>query len=191
MSVIELARIRWLSSRLTALMEAPPERPDDRMGARVCMEALAALREGNYGVGAVIADESGAVLVRARNQVFEPVFRSDGHAEMMAVSLLEDEHPEVSPANLTLYVSLEPCPMCMSRLKLAGIGRVRYLSPDPAGGMVSRHQDMPPIWRLLNPAQDFAAADVSPALRRLAGRIFQVNLRGLRRRLLERVQPSP
>jgi ubiquinone biosynthesis protein UbiJ len=50
---------------------------------------------------------------------------------------------------------------------------------------------MPPIWQLLNPGQDFGQADVSPALRRLAGRIFQVNLRSLRRRLLERIQPSP
>lgn len=191
MSVIDQARIRWLSSRLNALMEAQTRRPDDRMGARVCEEALTAVREGNYGVGAVIADESGSVLVRTRNQVFEPTFRSDGHAEMMAVSLLEEEHPDVSPASLTLYVSLEPCPMCMSRLKLAGIGRVRYLSPDPAGGMVNRRQSMPPIWRLLNPGQDFAPADVSPALRRLAGRIFQVNLRPLRRRLLDRIQPSP
>jgi tRNA(Arg) A34 adenosine deaminase TadA len=81
--------------------------------------------------------------------------------------------------------------MCMARLKLAGIGKVRFLSPDPAGGMVHRHQSMPPIWRLLNPGQDFAPADVSPGLRRLAGRIFQVNLRALRRRLVERIQPRP
>lgn len=191
MSMIDQARVRWLASRLAALREAPPERPDDRMGARVCAEALRAVREGNYGVGAVIADASGSVLVRARNQVFEPAFRSDGHAEMIAVSLLEEDHPQIGPAELTLYVSLEPCPMCMARLKLAGIGKVRYLSPDPAGGMVDRRWSMPPIWQLLNPGQEFGQADVSPALRRLAGRIFQVNLRALRRRLLERIQPSP
>jgi tRNA(adenine34) deaminase len=191
MSVVDQARIRWLASRLDALRAASPPRPDDRMGERVCMEALEAVREGNYGVGAVLADESGAVLVRTHNQVFEPAFRSDGHAEMVAVSLLEEQHPEIPPASLTLYVSLEPCPMCMARLKLAGIGKVRFLSPDPAGGMVHRHQSMPPIWRLLNPGQDFAPADVSPGLRRLAGRIFQVNLRALRRRLVERIQPRP
>ena len=161
------------------------------MGERVCSEALDAVREGNYGVGAVIAAESGAVLVRAHNQVFEPAFRSDGHAEMIAISLLEGEHPDIAPGSLTLYVSLEPCPMCLSRLKLAGIGKVRYLSPDPAGGMVHRHESMPPIWRLLNPGQDFGPADVSPGLRRLAGRLFQVNLRGLRRRLVDRIQPRP
>lgn len=77
--------------------------------------------------------------------------------------------------------------MCLTRLKLAGIGRVRYLSPDPDGGMVSCRDNLPPIWRLLNPQQDFAPADVSPSLQRLGKRIFQVNLRALRRRLVERV----
>ena len=99
-------------------------------------------------------------------------------------------HWLLDPASLTLYVSLEPCPMCLSRLKLAGVGRVRYLASDAAGGMVHLHDRLPPIWRLLNPDQDFDQANVSPALSRLAVRLFQVNLRSLRRRLLNRVHPG-
>lgn len=190
MNAIREARIKWLATRLEACRQAPEPRADDAMAIGVCEEALLAVREGNYGVGAVIAGPDGNVLLVARNQVFHPTFRSDGHAEMIAVGKLETEFPDLAPASLSLYVSLEPCPMCLARLKLAGIGRVRYLSPDPAGGMVECRDRLPPIWRLLNPDQDFAPADVSPALRRLGRRIFQVNLRSLRRRLVERTQPA-
>lgn len=186
MNAVVQARIRWLYSRLEACRKAADRRPDDDVAVEVCEQALSAVRVGNYGVGAVILDSDGTVLVRTRNQVFEPTFRSDGHAEMLAVNRLETEFPGKTPARLSLYVSLEPCPMCLTRLKLAGIGQVRYLSPDPDGGMVTGRHVLPPIWRLLNPDQDFAPADVSPALRRLGKRIFQVNLRALRRRLLLR-----
>jgi tRNA(Arg) A34 adenosine deaminase TadA len=110
----------------------------DALGKLACEEAIAASGEGNYGVGAVLTDESGAVLLRARNRAFEPRFASEGHAEMVLVSRLEAERPELEPSRLTLLVSLEPCPMCYARLKLAGIGRVLYVAADDGGGMVRR-----------------------------------------------------
>jgi tRNA(Arg) A34 adenosine deaminase TadA len=186
MNAVTQARLRWLSRRLDACRNVAEPRPDDAVGIQVCEEALAAVGEGNYGVGAVILDSDGTVLVRARNRVFEPGFRSDGHAEMLAVDRLETEFPGKTPRELSLFVTLEPCPMCLTRLKLAGIGRVRYLAADPDGGMVGCRENLPPIWRLLNPEQDFGPADVSPSLRRLGKRIFHVNLRALRRRLVER-----
>lgn len=188
MNPVTRARLSWLSRQLEACRDQEEPRPDDRTALEVCEEALTAVREGNYGVGALILDGQGRILVRARNQAFEPSFRSDGHAEMLAVDKLEKDFPETKPGDLWLFVSLEPCPMCLTRLKLAGIGHVRYISPDPDGGMVTSRDSLPPIWRLLNPQQDFAPADVSKSLRRLGKRIFQVNLRALRRRLIDRVQ---
>ena len=190
MNAIREARIRWLATRLEACRQAADPSPDNSLAIGVCEQALAAVREGNYGVGALIVDQERNILLRARNQVFRPAFRSDGHAEMIAIDKLEREFPDKRPAALSLYVSLEPCPMCLARIKLAGIGQVRYLSPDAAGGMVECRDKLPPIFRLLNPNQDFAPAHVSPALRRLGMRIFQVNLRALRRRLVERTQAT-
>jgi len=190
LKAIRQARVRWLANRLEACRQAGQSAPDDVLAIQVCDEALAAVREGNYGVGALIVDDGGNIVLRAHNQVFRPSFRSDGHAEMIAVDKLERKFPDKPPASLTLYVSLEPCPMCLARLKLAGIGRVRYLSADTSGGMVQSRDRLPPVWRLLNPHQEFAPAEVSPALRRLGKRIFQVNLRSLRRRLIERSQAT-
>ena len=118
-----------MASRLDAFRPQPDRHADDPIGVAVCRQALQALTEGNYGVGAVIADRTGNIILSARNQVFEPTFRSDGHAEMIAIDALESHHPDADPSSLTLYASLEPCPMCLSRLKIAGVGRVRYLAP--------------------------------------------------------------
>jgi tRNA(adenine34) deaminase len=183
------APVHWRSARLARRLAgfAPDAEacPDDPLGKLVCEDALAAAMAGNYGVGALLADGAGEVILRAGNQVFTPRFASDGHAEMVAVSRLEHERPELVPAQLTLMVSLEPCPMCYSRLKLAGIGRVLYLAADEGGGMVRRAAQMPPVWSLLNPAQEFAPARVAPRLRRLALAIFRLNLGTLRGRLVE------
>ena len=158
--------------------------PDDAYGKLACEEALAASGKGNYGVGAVLVDAGGAVVLRAQNRAFMPRFASEGHAEMVLVSALEAERPELAPAALQLLVSLEPCPMCYARLKLAGIGRVRYLADDERGGMVRRAGHLPPAWSTLHPAQEFAPAAVAPRLRRLARAIFRHNLAEMRRRLV-------
>ena len=179
-----------LARRLAAFAPDPETYPDDALGKLVCDEALGAVARGNYGVGALLVDPSGAVILRAGNRVFAPRFASDGHAEMALVSQLERDHPELRPAELTLLVSLEPCPMCYTRLKLAGIGRVLYLAADEAGGMVHRAEQLPPIWALLHPGQEFAPARVSPRLRRLALAIFRLNLRELRGRLVARGCPG-
>lgn len=190
MSALSGWRRARLAGRLEAYESDCDRYPEDELGRAVCEEALAALGEGNYGIGAVIANGAGRIIVRARNQVFEPRFASDGHAEMMAVSALEREHGELNPAGLTLVASLEPCPMCFTRLKIAGIGRVLYLAADPDGGMVHRSGDLPGIWALLRPRQEFRVARVSPELVRLAGAMFRSNLRPLRAKLVGRGQSA-
>lgn len=183
----------WKRARLArALSGYAPDaagHAHDAPGKLACEEAIAASGEGNYGVGAVLVDEGGAVLLRARNQAFEPRFASERHAEMVLVSRLEAERPELDPSRLTLLVSLEPCPMCYARLKLAGIGRVLYVAADDGGGMVRRAAHLPPAWTTLHPWQEFAPADVGPRLRRLARAIFRHNLAEMRRRLVARSRP--
>jgi len=188
MSPMQKLRLRRLSGQLGNYQPQAAAFPDDPLGVAVCRLAISALEAGNYGIGAVIADETGQILIEAANSVFTPAFRSDGHAEMLAVDALEQRMPDLAPKSLTLCVSLEPCPMCFTRLKLAGIGRVRYLSADRAGGMVHLARRLPEIWRLLNPEQDIAPAAVSPELQRIAWRLFLTNLRALRRKLVSRFQ---
>ena len=63
MNAVTQARLRWLSRRLDACRNLENHCPDDAVGIQVCEEALAAAGEGNYGVGAVILDSNGSVIV--------------------------------------------------------------------------------------------------------------------------------
>ncbi|MGD8977217.1 MAG: nucleoside deaminase [Gammaproteobacteria bacterium] len=189
MNPLQTMRLARLAQRLERYVPQPEIYPDDAAGLVACRLAIDGLRAGNYGIGAVIMDQKHRPIVESSSRVFEPGFDSAGHAEMVAVDELERRFPDLAPANLTLVTSLEPCPMCYTRLKLAGLGRVRYLAPDPDGGMAHLAGRLPAIWRLLNPGQEFGLAAVSPELRQIARRLFLSNLRALRRRLLSRIQP--
>ncbi|WP_372741072.1 nucleoside deaminase [Neptunomonas sp.] len=162
-----------------------PEYRDDAVGLRCCQLALKALQCGNYGVAAVLSDASGNVLVEAHNQVFSEQFCSAGHAEMRIIDAYEADFRNQYPADqLKLLVSLEPCPMCLSRLLLSGVGLIKYMVDDPAGGMVSRISDMPPAWQNLASMQTFYHAHISNELRQLAFDLSQHELDHLRAKLM-------
>jgi len=152
-----------------------------------CEAALAAARMGNYGVGAVLIDPGGEILERGRNSVFFPHFRSDMHAEMVVMTAFEERRPAVeNMRGYTLLCSLEPCPMCLARLLIAGVQTVKFLAYDDLGGMVSQRDAFPSAWRRLRQRQDFIPADVSDSLRQFALDVFLLNLESCRQRLLSR-----
>jgi cytosine deaminase len=160
---------------------------EQEVGVVVCEEALAAARAGNYGVGAVLVDPAGQIVERARNQAFYPRFRSDLHAEMVVMNSFEDRFPEANNMRgYTLVSSLEPCPMCVARLLIAGVQTVKYLTRDELGGMVGRMDDLPTAWKRLGQRQQFVQADVSEGLRQIALEAFLLNLEALREKLWSR-----
>lgn len=162
------------------------EHPDDDV-AMICIgEAIEAARDGNFGVGAVLVDPEGDVVITAHNQVFHPFFRSDMHAEMGVVSFFETNRRNVSLRDHTLFTSLEPCPMCMARLITAGCGRVVYVAEDSRGGMVHLAGQLPPAWQEIASRIQFERANCSENLRYLAQSTFLVNVERLDRALRAR-----
>ncbi len=160
------------------------EYPDDPYAWLTCTLALEGAAGGNFGVGAILVDASGQVLAEGHNRVFHPYFRSDRHAEMVVLEGWEEGRPPRPwPGGLTLYTSLEPCPMCLVRLCGADVRRILFVAPDPAGGMVQHLDDVPPMWRELAGGKTFASARCSPDLADAAGGIFQLNLEELLARL--------
>lgn len=163
-----------------------PEYHDEEVGLACCQLALQALQAGNYGVAALLLNPDDQVLLAAPNRVFTPCFNSAAHAEMQVVDQLEAEPARFGPRDqLKLLVSLEPCPMCLARLLLSGIGIIKYLAPDPVGGMVQHRSRMPAAFRNLAQLQDFYPAHVSPALRQLAAQLAQCDQAEHRRQLLQ------
>ena len=153
-----------------------PERAHEAHAVQACRLAVQALSVGTYGVGALLVDADGAVVVEGHNRVRGPEgFRSDLHAEMVVTNEYEAlELPRDEARSHTLITSLESCPMCLTRLVVAGFGTVLHLADDPVGGMVRRRQHLPPVFRTIaeHHGQVWQAADCSDELRAAAFRIW-------------------
>jgi tRNA(adenine34) deaminase len=152
-----------------------PRLPHDRFVAVAVAEAIAAAREGNGGIGALLVDPHGEVVLRAHNQALAPYFRSDMHAEMSVLTRFEDQvQQRMQLKDYALFTSLEPCPMCVVRVSIAGAGSVFYAAPDAEGGMAACADRLPPVWAGLAGRIRFAPAACSPSLRELAQRAWLV-----------------
>ena len=95
-------------------------------------EARRALAEGEVPVGAVVV-EAGLVTGRGHNR---PIALSDptAHAEVLALREAALKGGNYRLPGATLYVTVEPCPMCSGAALLARVERVVYGTPDPKGG---------------------------------------------------------
>lgn len=95
-------------------------------------EAQKAKEIGEVPIGAVIVLNntviSSAYNLREREQ------RSIAHAEILAIDKACKEIGSWRLENATLYVTLEPCPMCAGAIVLSRIERVVYGASDPKGG---------------------------------------------------------
>lgn len=97
-------------------------------------EARAALRENEVPIGAVIvhADQVVAAAHNQREQLQDPT----AHAEMIAITQAAASLGSWRLEGCTLYVTLEPCPMCAGAILQARIPTVVYGAADPKAGAV-------------------------------------------------------
>ncbi|MDO6562207.1 nucleoside deaminase [Amphritea sp. 1_MG-2023] len=183
------AAIAALIDRLQRLQPDPGYR-DDQQAIFCCRLALDALEQGSYGVAAILIDPQGRRVAQSENRVFSQAgYHSSAHAEMLLIDQLEAGLVPYQPEALTLLVTLEPCPMCLARLLLSGIGSVRYIAADHAGGMLTHADKLPPAWRNLMQLQQHYKAHVSPSVKQLAADIAATHLASLRHKLLLHIRP--
>jgi tRNA(adenine34) deaminase len=101
-------------------------------------EADAAGREDEVPIGAVIvhepADGSGPRVIGAAHNQREQLHDPTAHAEMLAITQAAGALGNWRLERCTLYVTLEPCPMCAGAIVLARIPRVVYGAADPKAG---------------------------------------------------------
>lgn len=98
-------------------------------------EAQAAAARGEVPVGAVLTDQSGAVVATAGNRTRE-LSDPSAHAEMLVIREAAARLRSERLIGHDLYVTLEPCPMCAAVISFARIRRLYYAAPDPKGGGV-------------------------------------------------------
>ena len=97
-------------------------------------EAEQALAEDEVPVGAVIVHR-GRVIGSAHNQR-EQLHDPTAHAEMIAITQAAEALQSWRLDDSTLYVTLEPCPMCAGAILQARIPTVIYGATDPKAGAV-------------------------------------------------------
>jgi tRNA(adenine34) deaminase len=95
---------------------------------------------GEVPVGAVLVGD-GEILARAANS---PIRRQDptAHAEILALREAGSRVGNYRLPGTTLYVTLEPCPMCAAALVHARIARLVYAAPDPKSGAAGTVMDL-------------------------------------------------
>jgi len=97
-------------------------------------QARVAERNGDVPVGAIVVCQ-GVVIVHAHNRTFagnDPA----GHAEIVALQKAARIQQSPRLTGCTLYVTLEPCCMCVGAMVHARIDRLVYAAPEPKTGAV-------------------------------------------------------
>lgn len=95
-------------------------------------EAETAFEKGEVPIGAVIRVQD-RIIARAHN-LTEQLNDVTAHAEMQAITAAANFLGGKYLQNCTLYVTLEPCPMCAGALYWSQISKVVYAATDPQRG---------------------------------------------------------
>jgi tRNA(adenine34) deaminase len=112
---------------------------DERFMRRALQQAELAVQQDEVPVGAIVvhANKIIATAFNQREQLADPT----AHAEMIAITQAASHLNSWRLIDCTLFVTLEPCPMCAGAILQSRIPRVVYGALDPkAGAVVSLYQ---------------------------------------------------
>lgn len=108
------------------------EQRDERFMRLALAEAETAAAEGEVPVGAVVVHR-GTVIARAHN-LTERLRDVTAHAEMQAITAAAEYLGGKYLTECTLYVTVEPCPMCAGALGWAQVPRIVFGASDSKRG---------------------------------------------------------
>ena len=133
----------------------------DRAGMQAALEeAGKALAEGEIPVGAALF--RGNTLLWADHNRREQQKDPTAHAEMLCLRHGAEKLGDWRLDDCTLYVTLEPCPMCAGALVMSRLGRCVFAAADPAAGCCGSLYDLPAdpalhsrtVWEHAGPEQE-------------------------------------
>lgn len=105
---------------------------DEQYMQKALFEAEQAAKEGEIPIGAVVVCH-GRILARTHN-LTETLHDVTAHAEMQAITAAANALGGKYLSDCTLYVTVEPCPMCAGALGWSQIPRIVYGAPDDKRG---------------------------------------------------------
>ncbi|MCR4570495.1 MAG: nucleoside deaminase [Bacteroidales bacterium] len=105
---------------------------DEKFMREALGEAKASAAAGEIPIGAVVVWK-GRIIGRGHNMT-EKLHDTTAHAEMIAITSATEAMGGKYLNDCTLYVTVEPCPMCAGALAWSQMGRIVYGAPDPRRG---------------------------------------------------------
>jgi tRNA(adenine34) deaminase len=113
---------------------------DERWMKEAIQQARLAESLGEVPIGAVIVRDGS--IIGAGYNLRERDHDPTAHAEMIAIRQASERLQAWRLLGCTLYVTLEPCPMCAGAILQSRVERVVYGAPDPKAGCVGTLMDL-------------------------------------------------
>lgn len=104
-------------------------------------EARKAASAGEVPVGAVMLQ--GGQMIAAAHNLRETTHDPTAHAELLCMREAARKLGDWRLRDCTLYVTMEPCPMCAGAMVMSQLGRCVYGAYDPAKGCCGSVYDLP------------------------------------------------
>ena len=104
-------------------------------------EAEKAFQKAEVPIGAVLGSATGEILAKSHNQTIR-LADPTAHAEILVIRAAAKKLGNYRLLNTTLYVTVEPCVMCMGAVIHARIAGVVFGAPDPKWGAVGSLYDL-------------------------------------------------
>lgn len=113
---------------------------DEKFMKQAIKQAKKASEIGEVPIGAVLVKD-GKIIARGYNKR-EKDMCADAHAELIAIRKACKKEQNWRLSGTTLYVTLEPCPMCTGALINARVDRVVFGAPNPQSGACGTHLNL-------------------------------------------------
>ena len=113
---------------------------DEKWMALAIKQAVKADKEGEVPVGAVLVKD-GQLIAQAHNQ---PISTNDAtaHAEIQLLRAAGRQQKNYRLIDTTIFVTLEPCVMCLGAMMNARVARIVFGAYDPKTGVCGSHADL-------------------------------------------------
>lgn len=108
--------------------------------------AWLAYKKGEIPIGALIVDISGKIIAKGYNST-EKYHSQSQHAEVRAIEAAGKKIRDWRLDGCTIYVTLQPCVMCMSLICLSRIERLVYAAQSPLFGYDLDKEAIPCIYK--------------------------------------------
>lgn len=115
---------------------------DEYYMSMALFQAQEAAAEGEVPIGAVIIGADGSILAAEHNRT-EALHDVTAHAEMLAIGAAASAIGAKYLTDCTLYVTVEPCPMCAAAIGWAQIRRIVIGAADPKRGYTTTYAHSP------------------------------------------------